>query len=162
MVRRLDAEEGDTLFDLAIRNDKRVFANLLHDSRFPINNSDFNSLLAILTQARRRALLELCVKDAETAHQQLRLEPPGVPSEAASASQMGLPSASVSASSEQDPVECCVCMEEPRNCKLLPCNHAVICTTCAAQLVARGDACPVCRGRIRSWEEGEFPEAFAT
>ena len=41
-------------------------------------------------------------------------------------------------------VECVVCMERPRAVVFLPCNHCVVCTTCAT------DTCPFCNGAVAS------------
>ena len=55
-----------------------------------------------------------------------------------------------------------VCLEEPRRTRLLPCHHAILCATCAAELIGRGDACcPHCRVGLRGFEEGEFDETYA-
>ena len=44
----------------------------------------------------------------------------------------------------QDRNECVVCMERPRAVVFLPCNHCVVCTTCAT------DTCPFCNGAVAS------------
>ena len=41
--------------------------------------------------------------------------------------------------------QCLICMDAPRERRLLPCNHAVACANHAAILQARGDRCPLCR-----------------
>ena len=44
----------------------------------------------------------------------------------------------------QDRNECVVCMERPRAVVFLPCNHCVVCATCAT------DTCPFCNGAVAS------------
>ena len=41
-------------------------------------------------------------------------------------------------------VECVVCMERPRAVLFLPCNHLVVCASCAT------DECPFCNGAVES------------
>ena len=41
-------------------------------------------------------------------------------------------------------VECVVCMERPRAVQFLPCNHLVVCASCAT------DECPFCNGAVES------------
>ena len=43
--------------------------------------------------------------------------------------------------SSEAALTCTICEEAPRDCVLLPCNHAVGCGPCTAQL----DNCPLCR-----------------
>ena len=43
----------------------------------------------------------------------------------------------------QDRNECIVCMERPRAVLFMPCNHLLVCATCAAA----ADACPWCPAR---------------
>ena len=40
--------------------------------------------------------------------------------------------------------ECVVCMDNPRAVLFLPCNHCVVCATCAT------DTCPFCNGAVAS------------
>ena len=42
----------------------------------------------------------------------------------------------------QDRNECIVCMERPRAVVFQPCNHCVVCATCAT------DKCPFCNGAV--------------
>ena len=141
-VGRLEAQEGDTLLDLAIRNNKRKCANVFHDLGFHTANSDFQNWLSILTQPRRRAFLEACVRDPATAQQKrgINFTPTTTPSD--------------------EPEECCICMDRPRNSRLLPCAHAIVCSECAAHLLGRQDTCPVCRSIITKFEEGDFKYNF--
>jgi len=46
--------------------------------------------------------------------------------------------------------DCCICMDEARDCLLRPCHHLVTCHACGDMLAGRGDACPVCRVDIES------------
>lgn len=55
--------------------------------------------------------------------------------------------AEVFSSREKD---CVVCMDEERNCVLLPCHHMCTCTTCGRLLLKRQDSCPICRKHISS------------
>jgi hypothetical protein len=57
--------------------------------------------------------------------------------------------------------ECVVCMAAPRGTRLRPCNHALLCVTCAADLLRRGDVCPACRAAVERYEEGAFGNTFA-
>ena len=41
-------------------------------------------------------------------------------------------------------VECVVCMDRPRAVLFLPCNHLVVCASCATA------ACPYCSGAVQS------------
>lgn len=41
--------------------------------------------------------------------------------------------------------ECVICMDKPRGCILAPCHHLCTCASCGDLLVARKDACPICR-----------------
>ena len=47
------------------------------------------------------------------------------------------------------PDDCLICWVNPRTTALFPCGHHCLCCQCAAELVARADACPVCRGRTQ-------------
>ena len=44
--------------------------------------------------------------------------------------------------------ECVVCMEHERSHVLVTCGHAVVCETCAEDIMATTRACPVCRRRV--------------
>lgn len=47
---------------------------------------------------------------------------------------------------------CVICLTDPRNTVVLPCQHLCLCEDCAGQLQAgaalRGEKCPICRGEI--------------
>lgn len=47
---------------------------------------------------------------------------------------------------------CVICLSDPRNTVVLPCQHLCLCEDCAGQLQAakkdKGDMCPICRGPI--------------
>ena len=43
-------------------------------------------------------------------------------------------------------VECVVCMDRPRAVLFLPCNHLVVCASCATATAA----CPYCSGAVQS------------
>lgn len=47
---------------------------------------------------------------------------------------------------------CVICLTDPRNTVVLPCQHLCLCEECASHLqvgaALRGDKCPICRGPI--------------
>ncbi len=53
--------------------------------------------------------------------------------------------------------ECLVCMEALPNTRFLPCLHSTACVRCAAELIRRGQGCPICRAPMEQFEVGEFP-----
>jgi hypothetical protein len=57
--------------------------------------------------------------------------------------------------------ECVVCMAVPRCTRLLPCCHAILCTSCATDLVRCGVRCPACRAVVERFEQGTFDATFA-
>ncbi|GMH46665.1 hypothetical protein TrVE_jg3223 [Triparma verrucosa] len=57
--------------------------------------------------------------------------------------------------------ECQVCFDAEPNARLTPCQHAVVCVTCAAELKRRRQGCPICRVQIRSFDEGTWENTFA-
>ncbi len=59
------------------------------------------------------------------------------------------------------PAECVVCMAAPRGTRLLPCCHALLCTSCATDLVRRGGSCPACRAAVELFEQRAFDATFA-
>jgi len=44
--------------------------------------------------------------------------------------------------------ECVVCMEQEKSYVLVPCGHAVVCKSCAEDIVAMSRECPVCRRSV--------------
>ncbi|XP_004344968.2 hypothetical protein CAOG_06219 [Capsaspora owczarzaki ATCC 30864] len=56
--------------------------------------------------------------------------------------------------------ECLICADAPTTAKLLPCRHACVCVECAQMLLSNGPVCPVCRGAIASFDQGEFDQTF--
>lgn len=46
-----------------------------------------------------------------------------------------------------DDAYCVVCLDEARECAIVPCGHRCLCAGCAARFGA-GAACPVCRGDV--------------
>lgn len=56
---------------------------------------------------------------------------------------------------------CMICMEERRNCRLHPCMHAALCTSCAAHMKDHAKPCPICGKAIDSVEVGTFLKTFA-
>jgi hypothetical protein len=51
-------------------------------------------------------------------------------------------------SGDDEPVECCVCLDKDKSHALLPCGHLCVCVDCADQLAAGNSPCPVCRRPI--------------
>jgi len=49
---------------------------------------------------------------------------------------------------EQEPEQCCVCLDRGKSHAFLPCGHLCTCMDCADYLAARNQACPVCRRPI--------------
>jgi hypothetical protein len=49
---------------------------------------------------------------------------------------------------------CCICLTDPINTAVLPCQHMCLCEDCATQLrygaAVRKERCPICRGEIQS------------
>lgn len=58
------------------------------------------------------------------------------------------------------PRECVVCMDRLRSTRLIPCGHAILCGSCASELLGRGERCPQCRGALSSYEEGQFHQTY--
>jgi serine/threonine protein kinase len=57
--------------------------------------------------------------------------------------------------------QCMICLENPRNAKLRPCDHAVTCYECSLQLMERGrQVCPVCRAVFSEVRRGTFYESY--
>ena len=48
---------------------------------------------------------------------------------------------------QTDDAYCVVCLDEERECAIVPCGHRCLCAGCAARFGA-GAACPVCRGDV--------------
>ncbi len=43
---------------------------------------------------------------------------------------------------------CCICMDSPINCILIPCGHKATCTSCANNIFERNKICPLCKREI--------------
>ena len=56
---------------------------------------------------------------------------------------------------------CVVCLENPRETRLHPCQHAVMCTKCATGLCKQNMGCPLCGASIEHVEFGKFDSTFA-
>lgn len=58
---------------------------------------------------------------------------------------------------------CVICLTDPRNTVVLPCQHLCLCKDCASQLqvgaALRGDKCPICRGEISGIRVFELAES---
>ena len=56
----------------------------------------------------------------------------------------------------EGPSECCICFSETVDCRLDPCGHVAICSTCSDAIVSRAMArgaapkCPICRTQVKS------------
>mmetsp|Transcript_17451 Transcript_17451/g.32939 ORF Transcript_17451/g.32939 Transcript_17451/m.32939 type:complete len:1239 (+) Transcript_17451:1-3717(+) len=57
-------------------------------------------------------------------------------------------SAAAAREADDEPGECCVCLDRGKSHALLPCGHLCTCMDCADYLAARGAPCPVCRRTI--------------
>ena len=56
---------------------------------------------------------------------------------------------------------CVICLENHRETRLHPCQHAVLCTNCAAGLCKQSMGCPLCGAAIEHVEFGKFDSTFA-
>ena len=56
---------------------------------------------------------------------------------------------------------CIICLDEPRNTRLHPCFHAVMCSTCAKECVEKDFPCPLCGQKVERIEVGEFTTTFS-
>jgi hypothetical protein len=45
--------------------------------------------------------------------------------------------------------ECVVCLSEPRDTTILPCNHMCLCASCAELMRTQTNKCPICRAPVR-------------
>eukprot|EP00826_Nyctotherus_ovalis_P066601 TRINITY_DN9861_c0_g1_i5.p1 TRINITY_DN9861_c0_g1~~TRINITY_DN9861_c0_g1_i5.p1 ORF type:complete len:106 (-),score=22.37 TRINITY_DN9861_c0_g1_i5:155-472(-) len=54
--------------------------------------------------------------------------------------------------SSDSAAECIVCLTEPKNTMLTPCNHACLCNNCAEILRVNKNLCPICRTRVDSYK----------
>ena len=71
-------------------------------------------------------------------------EPPSGPARAR-------PGATPSAPPATESDKCAVCLDNPRDAVLVPCGHAVLCTGCAAGIMAATPRrCPICRAEPHS------------
>lgn len=57
-------------------------------------------------------------------------------------------------SSSEGGRECAICLTEPSNHLMRPCNHLIACTRCARRLVRQ--PCPMCRRHVQSVERVFF------
>ena len=63
---------------------------------------------------------------------------------------------SSSAPSQSHRKDCIICMDALRNTRLLPCQHQLMCSNCAALIRQSGTPlCPLCRATIDHVEEGQ-------
>lgn len=65
------------------------------------------------------------------------------------------------AAAEAEEALCVVCAVAPRDVLLTACGHLLLCDACAATLLARGDACPLCRTAVRAVGGTRCVEAVA-
>ena len=47
--------------------------------------------------------------------------------------------------------ECCVCLDNNCNIVLLPCNHFVLCGSCAQNIYNTTNKCPICQTPISNY-----------
>lgn len=64
--------------------------------------------------------------------------------------EQGRPAETVDGFDEVEGNECVICMSEPRDTTALPCRHMCMCHTCANELKAQTNKCPICRNVISS------------
>ena len=67
---------------------------------------------------------------------------------AAGASRAGAEALDTAAAALAEAQECVVCMEQEKSYVLVPCGHAVVCQSCAENIMATTRACPVCRQHV--------------
>ena len=51
---------------------------------------------------------------------------------------------------EREAQRCAVCLRAPRQIVLMPCRHAVLCSSCAQHIEQSSCRCPLCRTPIES------------
>ena len=56
---------------------------------------------------------------------------------------------------------CVVCIDAPRDTRLMPCEHSALCGDCAKECRDRQGACPICNAKIKAIEYGSFARTFA-
>jgi tetratricopeptide (TPR) repeat protein len=56
---------------------------------------------------------------------------------------------------------CVVCIDAPRDTRLMPCEHSALCGDCAKECRNRQGSCPICNTRIKAIEYGSFQRTFA-
>ena len=56
---------------------------------------------------------------------------------------------------------CVVCLDAPRDTRLVPCEHSALCGDCAKECRDRQGACPICNAKIKAIEYGSFARTFA-
>jgi hypothetical protein len=56
---------------------------------------------------------------------------------------------------------CVVCIDAPRDTRLMPCEHSALCGDCAKECRNRQGSCPICNTRIKAIEWGSFLRTFA-
>ena len=56
---------------------------------------------------------------------------------------------------------CVVCLDAPRDTRLMPCEHSALCGDCAKECRNRQGSCPICNTGIKAIEWGSFQRTFA-
>ena len=56
---------------------------------------------------------------------------------------------------------CVVCIDAPRDTRLMPCEHSALCGDCAKACRDRQGSCPICNTKIKAIEWGSFARTFA-
>ena len=56
---------------------------------------------------------------------------------------------------------CVVCLDAPRDTRLMPCEHSALCGDCAKECRDRQGSCPICNAKIKAIEYGSFSRTFA-
>ena len=56
---------------------------------------------------------------------------------------------------------CVVCIDAPRDTRLMPCEHSALCGDCVKECRDRQGSCPICNAKIKAIEYGSFSRTFA-
>jgi hypothetical protein len=51
---------------------------------------------------------------------------------------------------------CSICLDQPRHTIFMPCGHHVTCRSCAADIRAKTNECPICRTGIADMFDAVF------
>ena len=68
-----------------------------------------------------------------------------------------LPTRPPTDNSSQNRLSCVICLENEVLYSLQPCSHLGLCHSCAVELQARNERCPLCRSPIEQFQRVFFP-----